>query len=117
LIAKVFYAVGMALLLGTAACSDDPTDSGGQTFTVNMQASAFSPATLTIDRGDRVVWANQTATAHNVTPDNPGQAGVWSAATIAATVGAQFQHTFNTAGVFNYRCTIHAGMTGTITVN
>jgi plastocyanin len=30
--------------------------------------------------------------------------------------GGVYAHTFNTAGTFNYHCTIHTNMTGTITV-
>lgn len=30
--------------------------------------------------------------------------------------GGFYSHTFNTAGTFNYHCTIHTNMTGTITV-
>lgn len=33
-----------------------------------------------------------------------------------ASGGGQFQHTFANAGSFPYHCTIHPGMTGTVTV-
>jgi plastocyanin len=115
LISKVLYSVAAVLVLGTTACSDDSSGPASG-ITVNMQASSFSPTNLSVPTGATVIWRNQTATAHNITPDNPTQPGVWTATNIDATLGAQFNHNFSTAGVFNYHCTIHAGMTGTITV-
>lgn len=54
-------------------------------------------------------------------PTNPGGGGgtlELNSGSIAAS-GGMYAHTFNTAGVFNYHCTIagHGAMTGQVTVN
>jgi plastocyanin len=86
-----------------------------QTVQVDLQATTFSPSNVTITKGSTIKWVNQTASAHTITPNNAAQAGVWPAQNISGT-GTEFSHTFDEAGAFPYRCTIHSGMTGTITV-
>ena len=85
---------------------------GGQ-VTIDIVGFTFSPSTTTVARGTTVRWVNGTTTFHTVTPDGHT---AWADANLAA--GATFQHTFDTAGTFNYYCTPHrsAGMTGTINV-
>src|SRR5262245_26582191 len=104
------------VMFGVAAgCSSDSTGPSN-TQTIHMQSAAFSPANVTIQSGSSVTWVNDTATPHNITPNNPAQAGVWAAQNIPAQVGASFTNRFTTAGTFDYHCTIHAGMTGRIIV-
>jgi len=79
----------------------------------------FTPKDLTIEVGDIVVWTNTGTMGHNVNgtqttfPNNPESFGnnvglAWT-----------FEHTFNTAGSYDYHCDPHflLGMTGTVTVN
>ena len=73
------------------------------------------PAEVTVTKVSTIHWVNKTATTHTITPDNSGQAGVWAAQNISGS-GTDFSHTFSTTGAFTYRCTIPAGMTGTIKV-
>lgn len=85
----------------------------------------FSPATATIRIGDTVRWVWATS-GHTVTsgtncvPDNqfcaPNNTGCASNPIMNA--GATYQHTFLSAGTFNYFCRPHcpAGMVGSITV-
>ena len=86
-----------------------------ETREVDLQASSFSPTEVTVTKGSTIHWVNKTATTHTITPDNSGQAGGWAAQNISGS-GTDFSHTFSTTGAFTYRCTIHAGMTGTIKV-
>lgn len=83
---------------------------------VTMEASSFSPSTVTIATGGTVRWVNAAAIAHTVTPGNTSQAGVWASQNIPAQTGASFSHTFGTAGTFEYSCQLHSGMTGTVRV-
>jgi plastocyanin len=83
---------------------------------VNMNGASFDPDAVTIGVGSAVRWVNVTATPHTITPNNAGQAGAWGSQNINGN-GTTFQHTFNTAGTFDYHCNIHAGMTGRVTVN
>ena len=101
------------------SCSDDnginedpigeTNDNGQVSNQVTMSASAFQPVTLTITPGTTVLWINTSSMAHTVTSStnlfdehlDPDE---------------EFSYTFNTAGSFEYVCTLHPGMNGTIVV-
>lgn len=74
---------------------------------------AFSPADVTVEAGDTVVWTNTGAAPHTSTSDS-GQADAWDSGTL--TTGQQFSRTFATPGTFTYFCAIHPFMRGTVTV-
>lgn len=71
---------------------------------------AFSPGDLNVAVGTTVTWTNGDSVAHTSTSDAPG----WNSGTIPA--GGRFAFEFQSAGTFPYRCTIHPGMVGTVTV-
>ncbi len=82
------------------------------THNVGMSGLAFVPSTLTIQVGENVTWTNNEAVTHTVVSDNatdPFSSGVLS-------YGQTYTHRFNQVGVFPYHCSLHPGMTGTITV-
>ncbi|MBI4145869.1 cupredoxin domain-containing protein [Candidatus Woesearchaeota archaeon] len=79
-----------------------------KTHTISIEVFAFSTPSLTIKKGDTVVWRNKDSTAHTAT----GQ-GV-DTGTIAA--GGSKTVKFDTAGTFSYSCNFHPEMKGTITV-
>ncbi len=85
---------------------------------VSVQNFSFTPATLTINAGESVTWTNNGG-LHNVNgatatfPNNPAGFGNGAASGSNWT----YTFTFNTPGVYQYRCDIHpAMMQGTITV-
>jgi len=81
-----------------------------------VQAGAgvvFDPLQVDIMAGGTVTWAFATVT-HNVTFSG-STAG--TPANIGNTSGASVARTFTTAGTFNYTCTLHAGMNGTVVVH
>jgi plastocyanin len=82
---------------------------GGATV-VNMVDNAFAPTTSQIPVGGTVRWVNTGGTFHNST----GPGGAWSSGDLAP--GSSFERTFPQAGTFSYECTLHPGMTGTVTV-
>jgi plastocyanin len=88
---------------------------GGNVQEIRLTASSFLPADVTIQAGTTVRWVVDVG-AHTVTPDNPTQAGVWADRSLSA--GQSFQHTFTTAGEFNYHCVPHraVGMVGVVRV-
>jgi len=81
--------------------------------TASVSASAgntFAPATVAVTRQGTVTWT--FAALHNVS--FASTTGAPQNISDQATGNAQRQ--FNTAGTFNYQCTIHPGMQGTVIV-
>jgi plastocyanin len=74
-----------------------------------VDGNVFQPGRITIARGDRVRWINRASVTHTTTSNG----GLWNE---TLQPGERFSRRFRRAGTFGYRCTIHAGMTGTIVV-
>ena len=77
---------------------------------VTIDGFAFAPATLTVGAGSTVTWTNRDEEPHTVAASDgsfrsPGMG-----------TGATFTHTFATAGTFDYVCSIHPMMRGTVVV-
>lgn len=73
----------------------------------------FIPNTVTIRRGGTVTWRMGTSRPHDVVFD-PGTAG--RPADVPLGSGTTTARQFGTAGRFDYVCSIHAGMRGTVVV-
>lgn len=94
---------------------------------VTMGSMSFSPATITINAGEQVVWKNTSSYYHNVV-DDPGRAinrvdvsspsGVPPFGSALLQPDGVFYHTFDRPGVYHYVCTVHetGGMRGTVIV-
>jgi plastocyanin len=85
---------------------------GAPPATVSVAAtsgSQFLPANAVVARNGTVTWT--FAIDHNVTFDTAN-----SPANIGTTGTGSVSRTFPNAGTFAYHCTIHGGMTGTVTV-
>ncbi|RDH74431.1 plastocyanin [Mycolicibacterium moriokaense] len=92
----------------STASTDAPTPQGGTA--VSISDFKFNPATLSVPVGTTVTWTNQDEEPH----------------TIAAKDGAfhspgldthgTYSFTFATAGTYDYVCSIHPFMTGTVVV-
>ena len=72
----------------------------------------FNPNSVTIAVGGTVTWTWNVANTHNVTFANVAGAP----ANIPNTNTGMVSRTFTTAGVFNYECTLHNGMTAVVNV-
>ncbi len=77
--------------------------------TVRMYNYYFEPESLTIESGDTIVWVNETQVAHTATSED-------QLFDEDVEGGGSFSFTFDSEGTFNYTCTIHADMDGTIIV-
>ena len=97
--------------------------SGGDSVTISPGSSSpsngkfFVPDTLTVSKGTTVSWTNGDSTLHTVTSGSPeaGNSGTeFDSSYLAA--GKTFQHPFNTAGTFDYYCTLHPYMKGKVVV-
>ena len=102
-----------------AATTEQPADEGaaaedeggGGGTEVSMEGIQFNPAEVTVKAGDTVTWVNNDTVGHDVTGDDfkSGDAG-------AMQNGDTFEHTFDAAGTFDYVCSVHPGMEGSVTV-
>ena len=96
---------------GGGGDDDADGDGGAGGAEVSMEGIAFQPAEVTVSVGDTVTWTNNDSVGHDVTADSfssgePGDMGS----------GDTFDHTFQEAGTFDYVCSVHPGMEGTVVV-
>lgn len=79
---------------------------------VSIDNFTFSPATLTVSSGTKVVWTNHDDIPHQVmSADKPTQYR-----SPPLDTGDKFNFTFPKAGTFHYFCAIHPKMQGTVIV-
>ena len=84
----------------------------------NKDTSAFSPNPVQIQPGTTVVWSNNDNTPHTITSGmglndtNKGKA--FDSGPIA--IGKTYSHKFDVAGTYDYFCTLHPTMVGTVSV-
>jgi plastocyanin len=107
----------LTLALAVAGCGDDDpptTPTTGTGTAVSMTGAgaggSFNPTTLTTTVGSTVVWTNTDNEAHTTTSNT----GLWNSSNVAQNGTFSFQ--FTTTGTFQYRCTLHANMNGTVIV-
>jgi plastocyanin len=95
---------------GGGSTAPAPSASGGSA-SVTLKDIKFNPSTVNIKAGDTVTWTNDDSVGHDVTGDGfkSGDAG-------GLQQGDTFKHTFDKAGTFKYRCTVHPGMEGEVVV-
>jgi plastocyanin len=77
---------------------------------VAISGFAFSPATVTVKVGTTVTWTQQDEDQHTVTA-NDGSFGSSPLVT-----GTTYTHTFSAPGTYQYHCSIHPFMHGTVVV-
>jgi plastocyanin len=117
---KLLLASMALLAMMLAGCSGDTSsdcgtqDAEGRYIVCMTSAFKFSPEELTVPVGATVVWRQDSATPH----DTEANDGIWKSELLREK-GAEFEHSFEEAGSFSYRCNPHEAaynMVGTITV-
>jgi len=103
----VLIAVGALALVLAGASRPAATVTKG----VNITATAFKPANVTIKTGDVVKWTNKDTKNHQVVANS----GAFASGTI--TPNHSYSHTFNTAGTFRYHDALHPALTGKVVVS
>lgn len=91
--------------------------SGGKLWTVGVNAAAYSPQNISISTGDTIRWrANEyynnsgTFEQHDVVSnDSLFDSGLMN-------LGSTFTYTFINTGTYEYHCSVHPWMYGTVTV-
>lgn len=103
----------VALIVVTAACGADaasaPAEAPVDGDAVVLTDDEFQPAALRVTLGTTVTWTwDDGSTDHNVVFDDESSAvqseGTWT-------------RTFGEPGTFDYVCTLHGGMMGTVVVD
>jgi plastocyanin len=111
-------------MAGNSNAAGNQTASSGTEVIIAQGSSAptaaefYVPPTLTVPAGSTVSWKNADSTLHTVTSGSAetGVSGTeFDSSYMAA--GKTFQHTFSSAGTFDYYCTLHPFMKGQVIVN
>ena len=78
------------------------------TVEIEIKNFAFVPDTISITKGTTVTWTQKDSSAHTIkgTGFESGQ----------LSQGKTFSHTFNDTGTFNYICSLHPSMSGSVIV-
>lgn len=92
----------------TPVTTDKPTNTVAKTVKVNIVNFTFDPATVTINKGDTVIWTNSDSVAHTATGNKFDSGSLGK--------GATFRFTFSTTDAFDYICTFHPNMKGQVIV-
>lgn len=105
----------------TSSSGATPIDMTGKSA-VEIDAQGgnqFSPAYIRIDAGTKVTWVNKDSIAHNVkrSADALDFGAPFGVDAGQFNPGDSYAFTFNKPGEYPYTCTIHAGMSGKVTVD
>jgi len=84
------------------------TGGEGKIVEVSIKNFSFNPESVTVSTGDTVRWTNMDSVDHTVS--GPAfESGI-------LTNGGSFEFLFTEPGVYNYSCSIHPSMKGTVIV-
>lgn len=123
IVAIVLIAVGVYARNNSGNGNPGPASSNNSTSqttnnspaagTINIKNMMFTPSQITIQKGGTVTWTNNDTTTHTVVDDLSNVGGP-NSGDIAP--GSSYSFTFNKTGSFQYHCSIHPSMRGTIVV-
>jgi plastocyanin len=99
----------LLLAAGLAAACVPAGPAAAATHTVKIEGMKFVPATLTVQRGDTVVWRNDDVVPHTATAN-----GVFDSGNIA--VGRSWSRAMKKSGRHEVVCTFHPGMKARVVV-
>lgn len=121
---KLVIAAAMVAAVSFWAAFAQTVSAATTTVSVGSGGDVFSPANVTINVNDSVVWSwvgidhsSTSGTNGNHGDDNGVPSGSWDSTVIFSTPHT-FTNTFTSAGTFSYYCTVHwpEGMVGKVTV-
>jgi plastocyanin len=88
------------------------------TVTVGSPTDKFSPAVVTINAGDSVIWTWAAGNHSSTSGTNGVASGLWGSGVLP--LNSKFTNAFPTAGTYRYYCSVHFGspffMTGAVMV-
>ena len=93
--------------------SSNSSQSVTSTGAITIKNMMFTPSQISIQKGGTVTWTNNDSTTHTVVDDLSNVGGPSSG---DIQPGSTYSFTFNKTGSFQYHCSIHPSMRGTIVV-
>jgi plastocyanin len=106
---KKLLVAALPLVLVFAACGGDDDDAApSEPGVVIVDDNVFKPKTITVAPGDTVTWRFEGASAHNVSFEDDEASELMK--------DGEYERTFDEAGSFDYVCTVHPGMSGSVDV-
>ena len=78
---------------------------------ITIKNFAFSPSSISIKKGDTVIWTNKDSAPHTAT----GNSGGPDSPTLS--LDQTYSFTFNDVGTLSYFCKFHPSMKGTVIVS
>lgn len=100
-----FMLVLLCMTAGPGVAVEQPV-----VHTVLIEGTSFTPQTLTVRRGDTIVWTNKDPFPHTVTARN----GQFNSRLLGE--DHSWRYTARKRGEFPYFCTLHQTMTGVLIV-
>lgn len=91
-------------------CAAGAGPAAARNWVVTIEQMRFAPPTLTVHRGDTVVWVNKDLVAHTVSTDARG----FDSGSIAP--DASWRYVVSGSGRQPYTCRFHPTMHGTLIV-
>jgi len=128
----IVIAIGAGIGLGSAGIyqlstgvpifSTSSSTTGGSTVNVslpngigNSQGLNYAPASVSVAKGGKVTWTNNDPVPHTVTSTSvPSGASSFDSGNMNA--NATYTLTFTVVGTYQYKCTYHPWMHGTVVV-
>lgn len=108
---SVYLAPGLAGDVSAATPVASPVaDTMSEDVAITIADFKFQDQIIEIPVGTTVTWTNDDVMSHTTTSDD----GTWDSGKLAQ--GESFSFTFDTAGTFDYICTLHPSMTGQVVV-
>lgn len=103
-----------------------PPPPGPANANATIRDFTYSPATISISVGGQVTWSNNGPSVHTTTSDG----GLWNSGSLSApsgggggygggggSLGGTFSRVFTQAGTYDYHCSIHPEMKGSVVVS
>jgi plastocyanin len=111
-LATLVLLAGLALIAARGFLSHASAERAAAT--VVIRDFTFEPATLTVHAGHTVEWKNDDFVPHTATADAEAQKPAFDSGTIKT--GAAWRYVARQKGTYNYICTRHPNMKGTLIV-